>query len=115
HNCQGQIGLAFDFGERRRAGSRRGDFEPRHAGAYDLAFSARASMSHDAAPPASAVRHGAVDFLRRVVDPRAVLVFLLAYAVRIVYVLQIRHMPYFDVPLVDGPIYFRMETAIVSV
>ena len=71
-------------------------------------------MSHDAAPPASAGRHGAVDFLRRVVDPRAVLVFLLAYAVRIVYVLQIRHMPYFDVPLVDGPNYFRMATAIAS-
>jgi len=71
-------------------------------------------MSHDAAPPASAVRHGAVDFLRRVLDPRAVFVFMLAYVVRIVYVLQIRHMPYFDVPLVDGPNYFRMATAIAS-
>ena len=52
--------------------------------------------------------------LRRVADPRAVFVFMLAYAVRIVYVLQIRHMPYFDVPLVDGPNYFRMATAIAS-
>ena len=66
-------------------------------------------MSHAAAPPPSAARHGAVDFLRRMLDPRAVLVFVLAYAVRIVYVLQIRHAPYFDVPLIDGPNYFRME------
>jgi len=39
---------------------------------------------------------------------------MLAYAVRIVYVLQIRHMPYFDVPLIDGPNYFRMATSIAS-
>ena len=71
-------------------------------------------MSRNAAPPASAVRHGAVDFLRRAPDPRALLVFVLAYAVRIVYVLQIRHVVYFDVPLVDGPNYFRMARAIAS-
>jgi tetratricopeptide (TPR) repeat protein len=71
-------------------------------------------MSHDAAPPASAVRHRAVDLLRRVRDPWPYVVFGVALAVRIVYVLQIRHMPYFDVPLVDGPNYFRMATAIAS-
>src|SRR6266581_4779952 len=97
-----------------RDASRRGDFEPRHAEEQCLAFPARASMSHDAAPPASAVRHGAVALLARLRDPRAVLVFMLAYAVRIVYVLQIRHIPYFDVPLIDGPNYFRMATAIAS-
>jgi tetratricopeptide (TPR) repeat protein len=50
----------------------------------------------------------------RAVDPRPLALFILAYAVRLVYVLQIRDAPYFHVPLVDGPNYFRMAAAIAS-
>ncbi len=71
-------------------------------------------MSHATAPPPSAVRHRIVDLLGRVRDIRPALVFILAYAVRLVYIAQIRRAPYFDVPLVDGPNYFRMASAIVS-
>ncbi len=50
----------------------------------------------------------------RAVDLRPLALFILAYAVRLVYVLQIRDAPYFHVPLVDGPNYFRMAAAIAS-
>jgi tetratricopeptide (TPR) repeat protein len=47
-------------------------------------------------------------------DLRPAAVFVLAYALRLLYVLQIRDAPYFDVPLIDGPNYFRMAAAIAS-
>jgi len=47
-------------------------------------------------------------------DFGGLVVFLVAYAVRLVYVAQIRGGAYFDVPLVDGPNYFRMASAIAS-
>lgn len=50
----------------------------------------------------------------RAVDPRPLALFFLAYAVRLVYVLQIRDAPTFHVPLIDGPNYFRMAAAIAS-
>jgi tetratricopeptide (TPR) repeat protein len=50
----------------------------------------------------------------RVKDLRPAVVFVLAYAVRLLYVLQIQHAPYFDVPLIDGPNYFRMAAVISS-
>src|SRR6266571_3544755 len=42
------------------------------------------------------------------------LVFALAFAVRLLYIWQIRASPYFDVPLIDGPNYFRMAAAIAG-
>ncbi|HKB08534.1 MAG TPA: tetratricopeptide repeat protein [Candidatus Polarisedimenticolia bacterium] len=47
-------------------------------------------------------------------DWRPLVVFVVAYAVRLVYILEIRKAPYFDVPLIDGPNYFRMAAAIAS-
>ncbi len=54
-------------------------------------------------------------------DPRSLrgsrrsgLVFALAFAVRLLYLWQIRSSPYFDVPLIDGPNYFRMAAAIAG-
>jgi len=47
-------------------------------------------------------------------DLRPLGVFALAYAARLLYVLEIRRAPYFDVPLIDGPNYFRMAAAIAS-
>jgi tetratricopeptide (TPR) repeat protein len=45
---------------------------------------------------------------------RAVFVFLAAWALRLLYVAQISHAPYFDVPLVDGVNYFRTAAAVAS-
>ncbi|HEU4401955.1 MAG TPA: tetratricopeptide repeat protein [Candidatus Polarisedimenticolia bacterium] len=45
---------------------------------------------------------------------RPLLVFAVALAVRLIYLAQVRHAPYFDVPLVDGANYFRMAAAIAS-
>lgn len=42
------------------------------------------------------------------------MVFLAAWAVRLVYVAQISQAPYFDVPLVDGANYFRTASYIAS-
>ena len=47
-------------------------------------------------------------------DLRPLIVFVVAFAVRLLYVLQIRDAPYFDVPLVDGPNYFRTAAAVAS-
>ena len=52
--------------------------------------------------------------LNRRRDLRPVFVFLAAYAVRLVYLLEIRRAPFFDVPLIDGPNYFRTASAIAS-
>jgi len=55
------------------------------------------------------------------IDPRRArgslrvgLVFTLAFAVRLLYIWQIRRSPYFDVPLIDGPNYFRMAAVIAG-
>src|SRR3989442_1808728 len=45
---------------------------------------------------------------------RPCLVFALAFAVRLLSVGQVRRSPYFDVPLIDGPNYFRMAAAIAG-
>src|SRR3989442_10213320 len=45
---------------------------------------------------------------------RPCLVFALAFAARLLYIWQIRRSPYFDVPLIDGPNYFRMAAAIAG-
>jgi len=64
-------------------------------------------MRSTPAPPDSAPRYGRLDF-------RSFVVFGVALTIRLVYVAQIRGAPYFDVPLVDGPNYFRMADAIAS-
>ncbi len=45
---------------------------------------------------------------------RPLLILLAAWVVRLIYVAQIRHAPYFDVPLVDGANYFRTASLIAS-
>ena len=45
---------------------------------------------------------------------RPLLLFAAAWAIRLLYLAQVRHAPYFDVPLVDGANYFRMAAAIAS-
>jgi tetratricopeptide (TPR) repeat protein len=45
---------------------------------------------------------------------RPLLIVLAAWAVRLIYIAQIRKAPYFDVPLIDGANYFRMASLIAS-
>jgi tetratricopeptide (TPR) repeat protein len=45
---------------------------------------------------------------------RPLLVFAAALAVRLIYIAQIRDLPYFDVPLVDGANYFRLAGTIAA-
>jgi len=45
---------------------------------------------------------------------RPLLLFAAAWAIRLLYLAQVRRAPYFDVPLVDGANYFRMAAAIAS-
>src|SRR5262245_15240375 len=112
-------------GSARNVSSRRG--KPRRGAAH--ARSRRPSRGHPmrmarleiAAPRrASPLRSDPPRPVRRIMRKigsrnwRALLVFVVAYAVRLVYILEIRKAPYFDVPLIDGPNYFRMAAAIAS-
>jgi tetratricopeptide (TPR) repeat protein len=45
---------------------------------------------------------------------RSLIVFSIAWAIRLVYIAQIRRVPYFDVPLIDGASYFRTAAVIAS-
>ena len=45
---------------------------------------------------------------------RPLLIVLAAWAVRLIYIAQIRKAPYFDVPLIDGANYFHMASLIAS-
>jgi 4-amino-4-deoxy-L-arabinose transferase-like glycosyltransferase len=45
---------------------------------------------------------------------RSLIVFCAAWAIRLVHVVQIRRVPYFDVPLIDGANYFRTAALIAS-
>jgi tetratricopeptide (TPR) repeat protein len=74
----------------------------------------RALAAQPAAPPVSAFRRLLVDPTGRSRDLRPILVFLVAYAVRFLHVLEMRRAPFFDVPLVDGPNYFRTAATIAS-
>ncbi len=48
------------------------------------------------------------------VSARPLTVFALAVAARLTYLAQIRDLPYFDVPLVDGASYFQMAQTIAA-